>query len=149
MYDHGYIWYLQSGKMYYLNRKTLRKSWTWPMEKKLDLGLNITTHQLSDCKSQKYCSSDALLQLEVRGKELDTNTKKYMNSSSSSGSMVALACLNCHLLVILSKSSPSCPNCKYVHSLSSLNHRRHHDHQADPNPKVSAIKSLGTLSLLN
>lgn len=130
----GFFFYLlQSGKMYYLNRKTLKKSWNWPMEKTLDLELNIST--ISECS--KKCSSDNISHEE----DEDQIAKK--NNCSSGGSMVALACLNCHLLVILSKSSPSCPNCKYVHSLPSLN-----NNQA-PQPKVSPVKSFNTLSLLN
>uniref|UniRef100_A0A2N9J9K9 WW domain-containing protein n=1 Tax=Fagus sylvatica TaxID=28930 RepID=A0A2N9J9K9_FAGSY len=114
---------LGSGKMYYLNRKTLRKSWDWPKDHKLDLELNISTHSTSS----EQCSSNS-----------DTleDSKKYSTNSN----MIALACLNCHLLVILSKSSPSCPNCKYVHSLPS---------QQTPPAKVPVVKSLNTLSLLN
>ncbi|PIN17861.1 Ubiquitin--protein ligase [Handroanthus impetiginosus] len=88
---------LQTGRMYYVNRKTLRKSWNRPQEDdqhKLDLELNISTG----------CSSN-------------TSTSNMMQRLDSS--MVALACSNCHLLVILSRSSPSCPNCKYVHSLGT------------------------------
>ncbi|KAF3457396.1 hypothetical protein FNV43_RR02053 [Rhamnella rubrinervis] len=67
---------LESGKMYYLNRKTLKKSWNWPMDKNvLDLGLNNTTRQPSDFESQH----------EHEEEELDTNFKKQYNSSSSSG----------------------------------------------------------------
>ncbi|URD93294.1 WW domain containing protein [Musa troglodytarum] len=81
---------LQSGKMYYLNRKTMKKSWVRLEEKSMELELNISTFGSSETKKQ---------------------------CSSSGGSMVALVCVNCHLLVMLRKSSPSCPNCKYVHSL--------------------------------
>ncbi|XVE84554.1 hypothetical protein DITRI_Ditri17bG0022600 [Diplodiscus trichospermus] len=114
---------LGSGKMYYMNRKTFKKTWNWPKEQKLDLELNISPQ--SDCSKQ--CSGS-------------TSVEDFNKQHSSGNNMVALACLNCHLLVILSKSSPACPNCKYVHSLPTL--------QAQP-PKVSAIKSLNTLSLLN
>ncbi|XWS22258.1 hypothetical protein CRYUN_Cryun29cG0019000 [Craigia yunnanensis] len=114
---------LESGRMYYMNRKTLKKTWTWPKDEKLDLELNISPH--SNCSKQ--CSGST---------SLEESNKQH----SSGTNMVALACLNCHLLVILSKSSPACPNCKYVHSLPTL--------QVQP-PKVSAIKSLNTLSLLN
>ncbi|KAM4114023.1 hypothetical protein ACJW30_04G039000 [Castanea mollissima] len=116
---------LESGRMYYLNRKTLRKSWEWPKDQKLDLELNISTN--STC-SEQYSSGSSVT--------LEDSKKKY----SSNGNMIALACLNCHLLVILSKSSPSCPNCKYVHSLPS---------QQTPQTKVPVVKSLNTLSLLN
>lgn len=111
---------LESGKMYYMNRKTLKRTWNWPKDQKLDLELNISPRS-------EHCRGE------------DSNKQQY-SSSSGSTNMVALACLNCHLLVILSKSSPACPNCKYVHSLPTF--------QPQP-PKVSPIKSLNTLSLLN
>ena len=125
---------VQSGRMYYLNRKTLRRSWSCPKDhhnnqQKLDLELNIST--ISDYPEK--CSSFDSQRLQVH------HSKKHQNNSSSSN-MVALACLNCHLLVILSKSSPSCPNCKYVHSLPT---------QKIPTPRTPPIKSLDTLSLLN
>ncbi|XP_057778802.1 protein CURLY FLAG LEAF 1-like [Salvia miltiorrhiza] len=87
---------LQSGRMFYVNRKTSRKSWMRPEEQKLDLELNIST-----------------------GHNIGQKENSSSSSSSSSSNMVALACSNCHLLVILCRSSPSCPNCKYVHSLAS------------------------------
>lgn len=90
---------LESGRMYYLNRKTSIKTWNRPSDRqKLDLELNISAH------TEQY------------GETFHHETKKQETSSDNSN-MVALACLNCHLLVILSKSSPSCPNCKFVHSL--------------------------------
>ncbi|KAH7521410.1 hypothetical protein FEM48_Zijuj07G0030000 [Ziziphus jujuba var. spinosa] len=117
---------LESGKMYYLNRKTLTKSWNWPMEKKTpDLELNIST--ISDFPHK--CGSENI----NHGEDQDQIAKK--NNCSSGGSMVALPCLNCHLLVILSKSSPSCPNCKYVHSLPS--HNTNNNNNQAPLPKVS------------
>ncbi|KAK9289015.1 hypothetical protein L1049_017486 [Liquidambar formosana] len=123
---------LQSGKMYYLNRKTLRKSWEWPKDQQVDLELNIST--LSSSSDEKH-------HCEGGSEILDDDSEKLQYSSSSTTSnMVALACLNCHLLVILSRSSPSCPNCKYVHSLPT---------QQIPPPKNPAINSLDTLSLLN
>ncbi|XVF84424.1 hypothetical protein PTKIN_Ptkin17bG0035900 [Pterospermum kingtungense] len=117
---------LESGKMYYMNRKTLKRTWNWPKDQKLDLELNISPR--SNCS--EHCN--------IGSTSLGDPNKQH--SSSGTTNMVALACLNCHLLVILSKSSPACPNCKYVHSLPTL--------QAQP-PKVSPIKSLNTLSLLN
>ncbi|KAH6778411.1 hypothetical protein C2S52_006049 [Perilla frutescens var. hirtella] len=94
---------LQSGRMYYVNRKTSRKSWMRP-EEKLDLELNMSTgHNKEDSNS---------------------NSNSYSSSSSTTNNMVALACSNCHLLVILCRSSPSCPNCKYVHSLASSSPKR-------------------------
>lgn len=82
--------------MFYVNRKTSRKSWMRPEEQKLDLDLNIST-----------------------GHNMGYKENSSSSSPSSSSTMVALACSNCHLLVILCRSSPSCPNCKYVHSLAS------------------------------
>ncbi|XP_022760836.1 uncharacterized protein LOC111307035 [Durio zibethinus] len=112
---------LESGRMYYMNRKTLKKTWNWPTDQKLDLELNISPHSNGS---------------EQHGGSMSVEDKQH----SSGTNMVALACLNCHLLVILSKSSPACPNCKYVHSLPTI--------QAQP-PKVSTVKSPATLSLLN
>lgn len=89
---------MQSGRMYYLNRKTLRKSWSRPKEQKLDLELNI---------SSSFSSS--------KKREEEYSWNKLNDSMSSNANMVAVACANCHLLVMLCKSSPSCPNCKYMH----------------------------------
>ncbi|XP_077210538.1 uncharacterized protein LOC143846012 [Tasmannia lanceolata] len=111
---------LESGRMFYLNRKTLKKSWNWPKNPKLDLELNISG--LSSCDG---------------GNSKMLESKNHNNSGSN---MVAVACLKCHLLVMLSKSSPSCPNCKYLHSLST---------QPIPPPNVATMKPLETLSLLN
>ncbi|KAJ7957350.1 WW domain [Quillaja saponaria] len=120
---------LESGRMYYMNRKTLRKSWNCPKDQKLDLELNISSHSNSPEEDNSSASSPR------------ADSKKRQYSSSSTSNMVALACLNCHLLVILSKSSPSCPNCKYVHSLPM---------QQAPAPlKASGVKPLNTFSFLN
>ncbi|XP_050235705.1 protein CURLY FLAG LEAF 1-like isoform X1 [Mercurialis annua] len=126
---------LQSGRMYYLNRKTLRKSWNWPKDQKLDLELNISplTDNNNYYNNNNNNSASKSIFLEEDLKE---------NLSSPSSNMVALACLNCHLLVILSRSSPSCPNCKYVHSLPLITNQ-------PPIPKISPTKSFNTLSLLN
>ncbi|GMP55142.1 hypothetical protein CsSME_00020050 [Camellia sinensis var. sinensis] len=125
---------LQSGRMYYLNRKSLKKSWERPKEQKLDLELNISSFS-QQCNASEKLQGSKKLQ--------SSRTSTSTSSSSSSSNMVALACLNCHLLVILSKLSPSCPNCKYVHSLPIQ--------QPPPPSKVAAtvVKSLDTLSLLN
>ncbi|KAH0996218.1 hypothetical protein GBA52_020082 [Prunus armeniaca] len=88
--------------MYYLNRKTSRKSWNWPMDQAVNLELNIST--ISGSSSDQRSSPSLKTIEEAKNEEQQSN-------------MVALACFNCHLLVILSKSSPACPNCKYVHSL--------------------------------
>ncbi|PSS35711.1 Transcription elongation regulator like [Actinidia chinensis var. chinensis] len=122
---------LESGRMYYINRKTLRKSWDRPKDQqKLDLELNVST-----CSDHyQYCTNDS--------QTLQKSSIKEQQYSPSSSNMVALPCLNCHLLVILSTSSPSCPNCKFLHSLPP--------HQmSPPPPKVrTSVKSLDTLSLL-
>ncbi|XP_050938534.1 protein CURLY FLAG LEAF 1-like isoform X1 [Cucumis melo] len=118
---------VQSGKMYYLNRKTSRKSWNWPKDQdhhhhqKLDLELELNNINSSSSKS------DSLM-------NFGHGHGNY--SSSESSNMVALPCLNCHLLVILSKSSPSCPNCKHFHTLF-------------PNCPSSSNSPPNTLPLLN
>lgn len=120
---------MQSGRMYYFNRKSSKKSWNLPENKqKLDLELNISSSSVSNCTSAV---------------DDDESNNKHHLSSASNNNMVALACTNCHLLVILSKSSPSCPNCKFFHSLPNL--------QTQSSPaKVSGTKSMiNTLSLLN
>ncbi|CAL9120792.1 unnamed protein product [Musa textilis] len=90
---------LQSGRMYYLNRKTLRRSSTRPKEQKLDLELNISSLPTSDEKANS------------------TNPEEEAKKSTPTGNMVAVVCINCHLLVMLFKSCPSCPNCKHMNSL--------------------------------
>ncbi|CAN6448907.1 unnamed protein product [Victoria cruziana] len=112
---------LESGRMYYINRKTLKKSWSCPKNQKLDLELNMSP----------FCDSGESYQMHV-----DSNMAA---GSTSNSNMVAIACSRCHLLVMLSESSPACPNCKYVHSLPA---------QKSPPSKVEATKTLKTLSLL-
>ncbi|XXG62223.1 hypothetical protein AAC387_Pa05g0630 [Persea americana] len=114
---------LESGAMYYLNKKTARRSYNWPLEQNIDLDLNISTLSSSD---------------EMSSKNLEESKKP--SKSNSSSTMVAAACFKCHLLVMLSKSSPSCPNCKYLHSLPT---------QPSPPPEVTTANSLETLCLLN
>ncbi|KAB5524642.1 hypothetical protein DKX38_022391 [Salix brachista] len=114
-----------SGRMYYLNRKTLKKNWSWPKKQKLDLELNMSTIPNSPDQWNSSKSSP---------EESDNK-----NHASRNSNMVVLPCSNCHLLVILSKSSPSCPNCKYLHSFPSLR---------SPQKKVSPARSLSTLHLL-
>ncbi|KAK6930613.1 hypothetical protein RJ641_004707 [Dillenia turbinata] len=118
---------LESGRMYYLNRKTLRKSWNWPKDQKLDLELNIST-----IPARNHVS------------EVQSGATSKANEPSNNSNMVALACLNCHLLVILSKASPSCPNCKYVHSLPMITSQQNHSSKPS-----ATFKSLDTLTLLN
>ncbi|KAL9140515.1 hypothetical protein ABFS82_14G042400 [Erythranthe guttata] len=107
---------LQSGRMYYVNRKTSTKSWIRPeVEQKLDLELNISTTTSYNNYEQKGSSSSA-----SSSSSSSSYSKNIVNNNiNNNNNMVALACSNCHLLVILCRSSPSCPNCKYVHSLSS------------------------------
>ncbi|KAK1290821.1 hypothetical protein QJS10_CPB18g00444 [Acorus calamus] len=102
---------LQSGRMYYLNGRTLKKSWDWPRDQKLDLELNISPSSIFADQTTKIISASTRSSEEAR-KIRTTNISHTTN-------MVAVACIKCHLLVMLCKSSPSCPNCKYAHSLSS------------------------------
>lgn len=113
---------LESGRMYYMNRNTLKKSYNWPKEQKIDLELNISPLSSSDFERSTKMVGDSM---------------KHIQSSNS---MVAAACHKCHLLVMLSKSSPNCPNCKHLHSFPLQ--------QSHP-PKAAAAKSFETLSLLN
>ncbi|XP_078435134.1 uncharacterized protein LOC144706107 [Wolffia australiana] len=89
---------LQSGRMYYLNRKTMKRSWSWPKNQVLDLELNISPPQ----------------NLEKTGANI---RRDFKNGRHPTDSMMAVACPSCHLLVMLSRISPSCPNCKFVHNL--------------------------------
>ncbi|KAG0460259.1 hypothetical protein HPP92_023387 [Vanilla planifolia] len=114
---------LHSGRMYYLNRRSLKKTWVKPKKQRLDLDLNIANFPVSDGKKSGFL----------------TQEEKKMQSSCGSGGMVAIVCLNCHLLVLLYLSSPSCPNCKYMHTLLP----------SPPQQKMEAIKSPETLSLLH
>ncbi|KAJ0969308.1 hypothetical protein J5N97_022185 [Dioscorea zingiberensis] len=96
---------LQSGRVYYMNRETLKRSWSRPKERRLDLELNISTNTTS---MEEKITSCVALEDEKKG------------STTTSSSMVAMPCINCHLLVMLCKSSPTCPNCKYVYPLHAL-----------------------------
>ncbi|KAF3330925.1 WW domain-containing protein [Carex littledalei] len=116
---------LESGRIYYMNRKTLKKSWVRPKEHILDLELNISTRSTPDGNKNSVTRE---------------NPERIM---SPAGNMVAIACANCHLLVMLSKSSPSCPNCKFMHSLLPVMP------QPPPPRKIQSVKSLETLSLLH
>ncbi|KAB2623020.1 hypothetical protein D8674_025202 [Pyrus ussuriensis x Pyrus communis] len=52
---------LESGKMYYLNRKTSRKSWKWPMNQvSVNLELNISTLSGSSSGSRFNRSSETI-----------------------------------------------------------------------------------------
>ncbi|KAK8571540.1 hypothetical protein V6N13_047211 [Hibiscus sabdariffa] len=97
---------LESGRMYYMNRKTLQKTWNWPEDQKLDLELNISP---TSSNGSEHFNGGSI--------SVEDSNNKHRQHSSSATNMVALPCLNCHLLVILSKSSPACPNCnsKFIH----------------------------------
>jgi hypothetical protein len=117
---------LQSGKIYYLNRKTLKRSWVRPKEEQtLNLELNISTMTTPEGNTKLITTEDP---------------KRIM---CPAGNMVARACANCHLLVMLSKSSPSCPNCKFMNSLIPVTL------QPRAPLRIESVKSLETLSLLH
>lgn len=122
---------LHSGRMYYLNRKTMKKSWVRPKEEQgaLNLELNISTIPSSfDCKVRSVAVAD--------------DDTKSISSICSAGHMVAVPCVNCHLLVMLCKSSPACPNCKFVQpSVPAMPQM--------PPRRLDAVKPLETLSLLH
>ncbi|KAK4341729.1 hypothetical protein RND71_040230 [Anisodus tanguticus] len=123
---------LESGRMYYLNRKTLRKTRDWPKDQKLDLELNISSsfkHQETMNDQNHYYYS----------KKQNYSSSNYKGNNSGSISMITLPCSNCHLLVIVSESSPCCPNCKYAHD-SLLSNKDN---------ATSIPKCCDTLSLLN
>ena len=131
---------MQSGRMYYLNRKTLKKSWVRPREQSVNLDLNIsTTAAVDSCAAADGAAAPAPDEDEPR--------KPTGPALFSGGNMVAVPCANCHLLVMLFKSSPSCPNCKFVQPLApavplppaAVAHRR----------LDAAVKPLETLSLLH
>ncbi|XP_050144064.1 uncharacterized protein LOC126619691 [Malus sylvestris] len=136
---------LQSRKMYYLNRKTSRKRWNWPINQaSVNLELNISTLSGSSSGSRfnrssgtideaKNCCAEAsnMKPISYNGKIglLTKGDYKQMGRRSTisngraerspynNNNTVALACRKCHLLLVLSRSSPCCPNCKYLHSL--------------------------------
>lgn len=111
---------LESGNMYYLNRKTMKKSSIRPKEASMELDLNISAFPFSEGKATY-------------------SAQEMQQQCSSSSNMVALVCVNCHLLVMMFKSSPLCPNCKYLHLLQSQDASRR---------SLEAVKPLETLSLL-
>ncbi|AQK40562.1 hypothetical protein Zm00014a_012538 [Zea mays] len=128
---------LQSGRMYYLNRKTLKKSWVRPQVQSVNLDLNISTAAAID-----NCAANGAA---AAASDDEDEPRKPAGTLFSGGSMVAVPCANCHLLVMLCKSSPSCPNCKFVQPLAP----------AVPPAAVAhwridaAVKPLETLSLLH
>ena len=120
--------------MYYLNRKTLRKSWVRPREQSVNLDLNIST-------------PDGVV---AAAPDEDAEPAKRPAAagavmSSGGNNMVAVPCANCHLLVMLCKASPSCPNCKFVQPLAPARPRPAAAHRR----LDAAIKPLETLSLLH
>ena len=125
----------QSGRMYYLNRKTMKKSWVRPRSTEEELGalnleLNISTAPSAvDGKASRVAAADDARSMSNCG-------------VASGGHMVAVPCANCHLLVMLCKASPACPNCKFVQP-SSVPRR------AAPPHRLDAGKPLETLSLLH
>ncbi|KAL5205987.1 hypothetical protein ABZP36_034196 [Zizania latifolia] len=128
---------LQSGRMYYLNRKTLKKSWIRPKEQSVNLELNISTTPVTTVVVATIDGNTGATSVAVA----EETKKGTAVSSGPGGNMVAVPCANCHLLVMLCKSSPSCPNCKFVQPLApppATAHRR-----------LDAVKPLETLSLLH
>jgi hypothetical protein len=120
--------------MYYLNRKTLTKSWVRPREQSVNLDLNISTAAIVDTTPAPD-----------EGTEL---TKRPPGGANSN--MVAVPCANCHLLVMLCKSSPSCPNCKFVQPLAPATPRGAMPPQPPAHRRLhAAVKPLETLSLLH
>ncbi|XP_047094323.1 uncharacterized protein LOC124706696 [Lolium rigidum] len=126
---------LQSGRMYYLNKKTLKRSWNRPKEQGVNLELNMSTTPMNVVVLDGNTGAAAAT-LSQAGTKRGTVV-------SSGENMIAVPCANCHLLVMLCKSSPSCPNCKFVQSLAP----------AAPqvaNRRLDAtVKPLQTLSLLH
>ncbi|XP_052139773.1 uncharacterized protein LOC127758192 [Oryza glaberrima] len=135
---------LQSGRMYYLNRKTLKKSWIRPKEQSVNLELNISTTQPTVVVVPTIIDGGSTGAAATPVAVVAEETKKggTIVSSGPGGNMVAVPCVNCHLLVMLCKSSPSCPNCKFVQPLAP-------PPPAMPHRKLDAVKPLETLSLLH
>ncbi|KAF3337914.1 WW domain-containing protein [Carex littledalei] len=117
---------LKSGRMYYVNRKTLNKTWTRPKDLDLNLDLNMSAYPDSD-DNGGYTSPNP-----YPNRQNSWSGSHGSSGDSDSDGMVAVVCVNCHLLVMLSKASPYCPNCKFLHS-----------------PNIETVKSLETLSLLH
>uniref|UniRef100_A0A7N0USA7 WW domain-containing protein n=1 Tax=Kalanchoe fedtschenkoi TaxID=63787 RepID=A0A7N0USA7_KALFE len=163
---------LESGKMYFLNRKTLKRSWDRPMAndkhhdhlQKLGLELNISSPAAaqainkpkpasvltknSHSKKWEVIGKGEAFQMARKHDHLHSpllanySNNKEQMLSDNNNNMVAMACLNCHLLVIVSKTSPTCPNCKHVHSVPPAQ-------QISPAATKPTIKPLDTLSLFS
>uniref|UniRef100_A0ACD5XEF3 Uncharacterized protein n=1 Tax=Avena sativa TaxID=4498 RepID=A0ACD5XEF3_AVESA len=129
---------LQSGRMYYLNRKTLKRSWNRPKEQDVNLELNMST---TPTTMNVIVGAAAPALSQAAG---TNNRGSTVVSSSGGGNMIAVPCANCHLLVMLCKSSPSCPNCKFVQSLAPPPAAAAHRSRID-----ATVKPLQTLSLLH
>ncbi|KAH9302076.1 hypothetical protein KI387_013659, partial [Taxus chinensis] len=84
---------LDSGEIYYMNRRTQERTSHDPRQK-LDLELKISSETTFD---------------NFHGKQQEAGLRKSINCE-----MLAAACTQCHMFVMLSKNSPSCPNCKHV-----------------------------------
>eukprot|EP01018_Ginkgo_biloba_P018191 Gb_27099 [translate_table: standard] len=118
---------LQSGQIYYINRRTQIKTWEDPRQ-----GTNF--NQLS-----KTLRLDLELNLPLAPKTQENDgggskspaskcTSPFLEEKmDSSDEMVAIACMHCHMFVMLSKASPLCPNCKYVHPIDQISivHKKH------------------------
>ncbi|XP_074563646.1 uncharacterized protein LOC141820256 [Curcuma longa] len=111
---------LQSGRMYYLNRQNLKRSWSRPKEQKLELDLNVT---------EKVSS-------------VVVSSPQEDDSSAGNYNMVAVVCVHCHLLVMICSSSPCCPNCKRMNNSLSIASQSSHR-------LAAPAKTLKTLSLLH
>uniref|UniRef100_A0A0E0MES3 WW domain-containing protein n=2 Tax=Oryza punctata TaxID=4537 RepID=A0A0E0MES3_ORYPU len=132
---------LHSGRMYYLNRKTMRKSWVRPMEEHgntLDLELNIST-----IPSTFHDGGGGGGKASSGGAVAEDDARSGGGGVGSLGPMVAVPCVNCHLLVMLCKSSPACPNCKFVQPSVPAMPR------TPPRRLEATVKPLETLSLLH
>ncbi|WOL11285.1 hypothetical protein Cni_G20047 [Canna indica] len=130
---------LHSGRMYYMNRKTLKKSWMRPKEQKLDLELNISA--LPTPEDTKNPNSTITTTVAAAA-ELDE--PKRSSAAGNNNNMVAVVCIKCHLLVMLCRSSPCCPNCKHINSLLPP------AQPTTPSPSSNAaVEPLKTLSLLH
>uniref|UniRef100_A0A8I6XN32 WW domain-containing protein n=2 Tax=Hordeum vulgare subsp. vulgare TaxID=112509 RepID=A0A8I6XN32_HORVV len=131
---------LQSGKMYYLNRKTLKRSWNRPKEQGVNLELNMSTTPTKQAVVADDGNTGATAPATL------SQAAATKRGGTAGGNMIAVPCSNCHLLVMMCKSCPTCPNCKFVQSLAPA--------PATPQAAAhrmldAAVKPLQTLSLLH
>ncbi|WOL18523.1 calmodulin-binding transcription activator 2 isoform X2 [Canna indica] len=90
---------IKSGKIYFYNTRTKRRTSTDPtrLRVSLDLELNLTCEPPTSHDEDEY-------------------SLPWMSTSNvGGGEMVAAVCMRCHMLVMMSKDALSCPNCKFVH----------------------------------